>query len=202
MPRAIRRATRAISCSPPRRRQLDFLRFPLGDMEKNAVRELAAELGLVTAAKPDSQDICFVPDGRYTGIVEKLRPDAARPGEIVDQAGTVLGRHDGIIHFTVGQRKGLGLSGNGEPLFVLKLDAARARVVVGPRAALASQSSICATSTGSSEADRRDRLRGQGALDARRRWPARVEPLADGGARVDAGGGGRGDRAGPGLCLL
>ena len=119
--------------------QLDYLRFPLGDMEKSEVRAIAAELGLVNADKPDSQDICFVPDGRYTNIVEKLRPDAARPGEIVDQAGAVLGRHDGIIHFTVGQRKGLGLSGNDEPLFVLKLDAAKARVVVGPRAALASR---------------------------------------------------------------
>jgi tRNA-specific 2-thiouridylase len=116
--------------------QLDYLRFPLGDMEKSAVRALAAELNLITAAKPDSQDICFVPEGRYTSIVEKLRPDAARPGEIVDQAGTVLGRHDGIFHFTVGQRKGLGLSGNEEPLFVLKLDAPSARVVVGPREAL------------------------------------------------------------------
>src|SRR5579871_2885383 len=119
--------------------QLDYLRFPLGDMEKSAVRALAADLNLVTAAKPDSQDICFVPQGRYTGIVEKLRPDAARPGEIVDQAGRVLGHHEGIIHFTVGQRKGLGLSGNDEPLFVLKLDAARAQVVVGPRSALASR---------------------------------------------------------------
>ena len=119
--------------------QLDYLRFPLGDMEKNDVRALAAELGLVTAAKPDSQDICFVPEGRYSAIVQKLRPDAARPGEIVDQAGAVLGRHDGVIHFTVGQRKGLGLSGNAEPLFVLKLDAAKAQVVVGPRAALASR---------------------------------------------------------------
>lgn len=119
--------------------QLDYLRFPLGDMEKSAVRALAAELNLITAAKPDSQDICFVPEGRYTNIVEKLRPDAARPGEIVDQAGTVLGRHDGIFNFTVGQRKGLGLSGNEEPLFVLKLDVVRARVVVGPRSALASR---------------------------------------------------------------
>src|SRR5580692_1974249 len=118
--------------------QLDYLRFPLGDMEKRDVRVLAAELGLANAAKPDSQDICFVPEGRYTGIVEKLQPAAARPGEIVDQAGAVLGRHDGIFHFTVGQRKGLGLSGNDEPLFVLKLDAARAQVVVGPRTALAS----------------------------------------------------------------
>lgn len=118
--------------------QIDYLRFPLGDMEKSDVRALAAELELVTAAKPDSQDICFVPEGRYSAVVQKLRPDAARPGEIVDQAGSVLGRHDGIIHFTVGQRKGLGLSGNQEPLFVLKLDAAKAQVVVGPRAALIS----------------------------------------------------------------
>jgi tRNA-specific 2-thiouridylase len=118
------------------REQLSFLRFPLGEMKKPAVRALAAELGLITAGKPDSQDICFVPQGRYADIVEKLRPEAARPGEIVDEAGRVLGRHDGVIHFTVGQRKGLGLSGNGEPLFVLRLDAARARVVVGPRASL------------------------------------------------------------------
>jgi tRNA-specific 2-thiouridylase len=118
--------------------QLDYLRFPLGDMDKRAVRAIAAELGLVNAAKPDSQDICFVPDGRYTGIVDRMRPDAARPGDIVDQSGAVLGRHDGITGFTVGQRKGLGLSGNDEPLFVLKLDAVNARVVVGPRGALAS----------------------------------------------------------------
>jgi tRNA-specific 2-thiouridylase len=120
--------------------QLDYLRFPLGGMEKSEVRALAAELGLATAAKPDSQDICFVPEGRYSAIVQKLRPDAARPGDIVDQAGTILGRHDGIIHFTVGQRKHLGLSGHHEPLFVLKLDAAKAQVMVGPRAALVSRS--------------------------------------------------------------
>jgi len=116
--------------------QLDYLRFPLGDMEKSQVRALAAELGLVNAAKPDSQDICFVPEGRYTEIVKKLRPDAARPGEIVDQAGQVLGQHDGVLNFTIGQRKGLGLSGNAEPLFVLRLDAGKSRVVVGPRSAL------------------------------------------------------------------
>jgi len=119
--------------------QLSFLRFPLGGMKKNDVRAIAADLGLAVAEKPDSQDICFVPDGRYAGIVEKLKPEAARPGDIVDVNGRVLGRHDGVIHFTVGQRRGLGLSGNGEPLFVLKLDAANARVVVGPRAALATQ---------------------------------------------------------------
>ncbi|HKD46503.1 MAG TPA: tRNA 2-thiouridine(34) synthase MnmA [Rhizomicrobium sp.] len=119
--------------------QLDYLRFPLGDMEKSEVRGMAADLGLAIAAKPDSQDICFVPEGRYSAIVQKMRPNAARAGEIVDQAGTVVGRHDGIIHFTVGQRKGLGLSGHHEPLFVLKLDAAKAQVVVGPRAALVSR---------------------------------------------------------------
>ena len=120
--------------------QLDYLRFPLGDMEKRDVRAVAAELGLVNAAKPDSQDICFVPQGRYTAIVNKVRPDAARSGDIVDKTGTVLGRHDGIANFTVGQRKGLSLSGNAEPLFVLKLDPVNARVVVGPREALGSSS--------------------------------------------------------------
>jgi tRNA-specific 2-thiouridylase len=118
------------------REQLSFLRFPLGEMEKPAVRVLAAELGLLTADKPDSQDICFVPHGRYADVVEKLRPEAARPGEIVDETGRVLGRHDGVIHFTVGQRRGLGLAGNGEPLFVLRLEAAQALVVVGPRRSL------------------------------------------------------------------
>jgi tRNA-specific 2-thiouridylase len=116
--------------------QLAFVRFPLGGLEKRDVRSLASELGLSVADKPDSQDICFVPNGDYASVVQRLRPDAAMPGDIVDLEGRVLGRHDGVIHFTVGQRKGLGLSGNGAPLFVIKLDAARARVVVGPREAL------------------------------------------------------------------
>jgi tRNA-specific 2-thiouridylase len=116
--------------------QLSFLRFPLGGMEKRDVRAVAAELGLLVADKPDSQDICFVPEGRYVSVVEKLRPDASAPGDIVDLDGKVLGRHDGVIHFTIGQRKGLGLSGNAEPLFVIKLDAKNARVVVAPREAL------------------------------------------------------------------
>jgi tRNA-specific 2-thiouridylase len=119
--------------------QLDYLRFPLGGMPKSAVRSIAAEIGLAVADKPDSQDICFVPQGRYDHVVEKLKPDAVRSGDIVDASGRVLGRHDGVIHFTIGQRKGLGLSGNGEPLFVLKLDAKNARVVVGPREALATR---------------------------------------------------------------
>src|SRR3984957_13021508 len=115
---------------------LAFLRFPLGALEKREVRELATEFGLLVADKPDSQDICFVPDGDYAKAVARMRPDAAKPGEIADLQGRVLGRHEGVIHFTVGQRKGLGLSGNGEPLFVVSLDAGRARVVVGPREAL------------------------------------------------------------------
>ncbi|HWA30121.1 MAG TPA: tRNA 2-thiouridine(34) synthase MnmA [Rhizomicrobium sp.] len=121
------------------REQLDFVRFPLGGMPKSDVRKIAAELGLITADKPDSQDICFVPSGNYAAVVEKLNPGAVRPGEIVDLSGNVLAKHDGVIHFTVGQRKGLGLSGNAEPLFVLRIDAAHARVVVGPRSALATR---------------------------------------------------------------
>jgi len=118
------------------REQLEYLRFPLGDLEKCAVRALAAELGLAVADKPDSQDICFVPDGAYARVVERIAPDAARPGEIVDLGGRVIGEHQGVIHFTVGQRKGLGISGEISRLFVVALDAARARVVVGPREAL------------------------------------------------------------------
>jgi len=118
------------------RAQLGMLRFPLGAMEKVEVRRLAAQFGLAVADKPDSQDICFVPDGDYARLVTKLQSEAARPGDIVDETGRVLGQHPGIIHFTVGQRKGLGLSGEAAPLYVLALDAARARIVVGPREAL------------------------------------------------------------------
>jgi tRNA-specific 2-thiouridylase len=116
--------------------QLDYLRFPLGHLEKPAVRRLAEEFGLVVADKPDSQDICFVPNGDYASVVTRLRPEAAEAGEIVDTQGRVLGRHDGVIHFTVGQRKGIGIAA-AEPLYVLRLDAAKRRVVVGPKAALA-----------------------------------------------------------------
>ncbi len=117
------------------RAQLDFLRFPLGGMPKPAVRELAAELGLRVAEKPDSQDICFVPNGKYQDVVEKLRPGAIEPGEIVHVDGRVMGAHSGVINFTVGQRRGLGVA-TGEPLFVVKLDAENKRVIVGPREAL------------------------------------------------------------------
>ncbi|MBI0476209.1 tRNA 2-thiouridine(34) synthase MnmA [Sphingomonas sp. MA1305] len=117
--------------------QLNFLRFPLGDLPKARVRELAAEMGLAVAGKPDSQDICFVPDGDYAGLVRKLRPDTDTAGDIVDLSGRKLGEHRGIIHFTVGQRRGLEIGGTAEPLYVVRLEAAAKRVVVGPRAALA-----------------------------------------------------------------
>ena len=116
--------------------QLAFLRFPLGGLSKAETRALAARLDLPVAAKPDSQDICFVPDGGYAGVVEKLRPGAVEPGEIVDLDGQVLGRHDGIIHFTIGQRRGIGVGG-GDPLYVVRLEPEAHRVVVGPRSALA-----------------------------------------------------------------
>jgi tRNA-specific 2-thiouridylase len=117
------------------RAQLDYLRFPLGGMEKTAVRALAAEFGLKAASKPDSQDICFVPSGKYQSVVEKLRPGSLEPGDIVHVDGRVLGRHTGVINFTVGQRRGLGVA-TGEPLFVVKLDAETKRVIVGPRESL------------------------------------------------------------------
>ena len=118
------------------RAQLADLRFPLGGLEKPEVRRVAAELGLGVADKPDSQDICFVPEGRYTTIIDRLRPHGAEPGDIVHLDGRVLGRHDGVLHYTVGQRRGLGIGGTVEPLFVLRLDPDRREVVVGPREAL------------------------------------------------------------------
>jgi tRNA-specific 2-thiouridylase len=117
------------------RAQLDLLRFPLGDRSKAETRELARRFGLPVADKHDSQDICFVPTGHYAQVIERLRPGASGPGEIVDLNGRVLGRHDGIIHFTVGQRRGLGVA-TGSPLYVVRLDAAARRVIVGPREAL------------------------------------------------------------------
>ncbi len=115
--------------------QLDFLRFPLGDVGKAEVRRHAGRLGLAVAEKPDSQDICFVPGGDYAAVIEKLRPGAAEPGDIVDLAGEVMGRHAGIIHYTVGQRRGLGIAAP-EPLYVVAVDANNQRVTVGPKAAL------------------------------------------------------------------
>ena len=120
--------------------QLAFLRFPLGGLEKTETRALAQRYGLPVADKPDSQDICFVPNGSYADVVEKLRPGAAEPGEIVDLDGAVLGGHDGIIRYTVGQRRGIGIGGrdaDSDPLYVVRLEPETRRVVVGPRTALA-----------------------------------------------------------------
>ena len=117
--------------------QLDFLRFPLGDLPKSEVRSLAAELGLAVAGKPDSQDICFVPDGDYAGLLKRIRPETEAPGEIVDLHGRALGSHRGVIHFTVGQRRGIQIGGQKEPLYVVRIDPVERKVVVGPRHALA-----------------------------------------------------------------
>ncbi|MBV9930918.1 MAG: tRNA 2-thiouridine(34) synthase MnmA [Alphaproteobacteria bacterium] len=119
------------------REQLAYLRFPLGGLPKPLVRDIARDLALAVADKPDSQDICFVPNGDYAAVVAKVRPEAAQPGEIVDGTGRVLGRHKGLIHFTVGQRRGLEIGGQAEPLYVVRLDPETRRVVVGPKAELA-----------------------------------------------------------------
>jgi len=120
--------------------QLSYLRFPLGHLpSKDATRELAAKYGLAVADKPDSQDICFVPNGNYASVIEKLRPGAAEPGEIVHADGRVLGKHNGVIHYTIGQRRGLGIGGLSEPLYVVKLDVDNKQVVVGPKEMLATR---------------------------------------------------------------
>ncbi|OUX95301.1 MAG: tRNA 2-thiouridine(34) synthase MnmA [Hyphomonas sp. TMED17] len=115
--------------------QLDYVRFPLGGLPKTTVRDLADHFNLPVADKPDSQDICFVPTGSYAQVVEALRPGAGRKGDIVHIDGRILGQHNGVIHYTVGQRRGLGVA-TGEPLFVVKIDAAKRQVIVGPREAL------------------------------------------------------------------
>jgi len=119
------------------RDQLEYLRFPLGDVPKSETRKLAADAGLLVADKPDSQDICFVPDGDYAGLVKRLRPETSAPGEIVDLDGKVLGQHQGVVHFTIGQRRGIEIGGQPEPLFVVRIEPEERRLVVGPRRALA-----------------------------------------------------------------
>ncbi|MEO1779801.1 MAG: tRNA 2-thiouridine(34) synthase MnmA [Pseudomonadota bacterium] len=120
--------------------QLDYLRFPLGHVpSKDDTRALAAKYGLAVADKPDSQDICFVPNGDYAAVIRKLRPEAAAPGEIVDVSGRVLGTHDGVVNYTIGQRRGLGIGGLSDPLYVVKLDADARQVIVGPRDMLATR---------------------------------------------------------------
>jgi tRNA-specific 2-thiouridylase len=146
------------------RAQLDFLRFPLGGMPKREVRALAGELGLRVAEKPDSQDICFVPNGKYQNVVEKLRPGAAAPGEIVHVDGRVVGAHAGVINYTVGQRRGLGVAA-GQPLFVVKLDAGKRSVIVGPREALGvTRMSLKDVNWIGEPADRDDALNGRAVL--------------------------------------
>lgn len=115
--------------------QLDYLRFPLGALPKPAVRAAAAELGLAVADKPDSQDICFVPEGRYTTVIDRIRPQGAEPGDIVHMDGRTLGRHEGVTRYTIGQRRGLNVA-VGDPLFVVRIDADARQVIVGPREAL------------------------------------------------------------------
>jgi len=120
--------------------QLDYLRFPLGHLaSKDETRALASKYGLAVADKPDSQDICFVPNGNYASVIEKLRPGAAEPGDIVDTDGNVLGQHNGVLHYTVGQRRGLGIGGLADPLYVVKLDVEKKHVIVGPKGMLATR---------------------------------------------------------------
>ncbi|GAM97823.1 tRNA-specific 2-thiouridylase MnmA [alpha proteobacterium U9-1i] len=174
------------------RAQLDYLRFPLGDLPKSHVRELAAELGLRVAEKPDSQDICFVPNGKYQDVVQKLRPHAVEPGEIVHVDGQTLGEHAGIINYTVGQRRGLGIAA-GQPLFVVKLDAGKRRVIVGPRAALGvsriALKEVNWIGEGEAPADGRDIL--VRVRSTRPPVPARLfSSPARGGGVAEGGGGG------------
>ncbi len=170
--------------------QLSFLRFPLGGLASKAeTRALAARFGLSVADKPDSQDICFVPNGSYASVIEKLRPGAVEPGEIVHLDGRVLGRHEGVINYTVGQRRGLGIGG-GEPLFVLRLDAEARRVIVGPRAALASRSFPVAEvnwlgDTGFGDAPEGGWEVAVKVRSTRPPKPARVHPLGADRARVE-----------------
>ncbi|MDX2201893.1 MAG: tRNA 2-thiouridine(34) synthase MnmA [Hyphomicrobiaceae bacterium] len=167
------------------RAQLSKLMFPLGEMTKSEVRSLARELDLVVAEKSDSQDICFVPQGRYTDVIEKLRPEAAEGGAIRHIDGRVLGQHAGIINYTVGQRRGLGITG-GEPLYVVRLDAALREVIVGPRESLATQTIglrhvnwLGDAPMPAAGVELAVRVRSTGAL-----LPARVVPGADGSAEV------------------
>ena len=165
--------------------QLAFLRFPLGDLDKRETRRLAERFALPVAAKPDSQDICFVPDGSYARVVEKLRPGAAEPGEIVHVDGRVLGRHDGLIHFTVGQRRGLAVA-TGERLYVVGLEPVRGRVVVGPKSALlcrfAELSGVNWLGAGAIPAEGVDLAVKHRAQEPA--VPARLEAARDGRARV------------------
>ena len=146
--------------------QLAYLRFPLGHLQSKAeTRALAQRFGLAVADKPDSQDICFVPDGNYAAVIEKLRPGAADPGEIVDLEGRVLGQHRGVIHYTIGQRKGLGIGGLEDPVYVVRLEPETRRVVVGPKEALSTRIVPL----------REINWLGDAPLDSRREWAVSVK---------------------------
>jgi tRNA-specific 2-thiouridylase len=170
--------------------QLATLRFPLGGQAKAETRAMAHRLGLTIADKSDSQDICFVPNGSYVRVVERLRPGAAEPGDIVHVDGHVLGRHEGIIGYTVGQRRGLGVGGNAEPLFVVGLEAAARRVVVGPRQALARDRVLLGDVNWLAPEREPEWQRGEGRRitvklrSSQAPAPAKVRRLADGGAEV------------------
>jgi len=170
--------------------QLDYLRFPLGGVETKAeTRAMAAEFGLTVANKPDSQDICFVPTGGYAAVIEKLRPGAAEPGEIVDLTGAVLGEHKGVIHYTIGQRRGLGVSG-GDPLYVIKLDPEARRVIVGPKEALATRAIPVAEINWLGDAPFRDAPTGGWEVEVKVRStrpcaPARIRPTGPRTAEVE-----------------
>lgn len=171
------------------REQLDYLRFPLGHLETKAeTRALATEFGLTVADKPDSQDICFVPQGKYTDVIEKLRPGAAEPGEIVHLDGRVLGTHEGVMHYTIGQRRGLGISG-GDPLYVLKLNAGAKRVIVGPKEALSSSRVVVKEINWLGDGDLMEAPEGGWEADVKVRStrppkPARIIPQGQGRADV------------------
>ncbi|MGM0585873.1 MAG: tRNA 2-thiouridine(34) synthase MnmA [Pseudomonadota bacterium] len=172
------------------REQLEWLRFPLGDLESKAeTRALAAELGLGVADKPDSQDICFVPNGDYASVIEKLRPGAAEPGEIVHLDGRVLGEHGGILRFTIGQRRGLGVA-TGEPLYVVRLEPETRRVIVGPREALGVRRVPLAEVNWLGDSALEAAPEEGWEIEARVRStrppaPARLRPLGDGRAEVE-----------------
>jgi tRNA-specific 2-thiouridylase len=164
--------------------QLDFLRFPLAGLTKDEIRDYAELLGMVVADKPDSQDICFVPNGDYAGVIKRLRPDCSLPGDILHMDGTLLGQHQGVLHYTVGQRRGLGVA-TGDPLYVVSIDADARNVIVGPKEALARQKIFLSEVNWLGQASRekqfdvRVRIRSTSAPA-----PARIKLSADGQAEI------------------
>lgn len=171
------------------REQLAYLRFPLGRLpSKSETRALAVKYGLPVADKPDSQDICFVPDGNYARVIERLRPGVSAPGDIVDMNGTVVGRHRGVIHYTIGQRRGLGVGGLATPLYVVRLDADTNRVTVGPKAALATRTVSVHAINWLGDAPFEDRAEWRAGVKVRSNRPpveALLHPLSSTEARIE-----------------